>query len=190
MWNSSIFLAYCQHFWDLPLLLRMCVQLGILVVFSDHSPFLFSLLHCFWGSWSRQQAHSCINKAAAHKIPRLYKLLLLLKQSFQSNLRGQKGFHMPEPRVVTWQKVGRLWWPHWGHDPSLPFAGLSQRTLSPMGQGWHPLQWDNRRGSLRGLARYGVQGNNVLGCNKLRGCYGEESEVAKGRNHGGLENNE
>lgn len=43
---------------------------------------------------------------------------------------------------------------------------------------------------LGGLAHRGVQGNKVLGCNKFRGCYGEESEVAKGRDHGGLGNNE
>lgn len=94
--TCEIFLAYCQHFWDLPLLLLVGVQLGVLVVFSDHSPFLFSLLHCFWGSWSHHQAHGCcINKATAPKIQRLYTFLLLFKQSFQRNLRGQKSFHMP-----------------------------------------------------------------------------------------------
>lgn len=85
---------------------------------------------------------------------------------------------------------GRPWQPHWGHDPSVPFAGLSQSTLSPMGQGWHPSGWDNRRGSPEGLCTLWVQGRNVLGCNKFRGCYEEESEVAKGRDRGGLGDNE
>lgn len=93
----------CQHFWDLPLLLLMCVQLCILAVFSDHSPFLFSLLPCFWGSCSHHHHSCCVNKAAAPKTQRLYTFLLLLKQSFQSNLRGQKGFDMPD-LMLLWDK--------------------------------------------------------------------------------------
>lgn len=170
MWNSRIFLAYWQPFWALSLLLLKCVHLGISAVLSDHSTFTFSGLQCFWGSWSHHQAHSCCTaKAPAPTIKPLYKFLLLFKQSSQNNLGVQIVFHMSD-LVLCDKRLSPA--PHRGarrHDstwgdpnnltgdtsPSLPLAGLSQGTLSPMGQGWHPSGWDNGRGSPKHLTDWG-----------------------------------
>lgn len=41
-----------------------------------------------------------------------------------------------------------------------------------------------------GVAHYGMQGNSILGLHKFIGCYGEEPKAAKGKDHGGLGNDE
>lgn len=145
-WNSRIFLADWQLFWNLSVLLLTFVHLDILVVFSDHSTFPFLSLQWFWVSCSHRQAHSCcVTKAPAPTIRRLYQFLLLFKQSLQNKMGGQKVFYMSD--LMFWQKAQphtqrsveapnnisvRTWVPPW------LLAGLSQRRLSPKDHGWHP----------------------------------------------------
>lgn len=64
--------------------------------------------------------------------------------------------------------------------PPCPLQDCPREPLTPRAK--DDIQQGETTGEthLRGLAHYRVQGNNVLGCNKLRGCYGEESEWQKG----------